>query len=138
MSTNLVGEYPIEISGATGPRAAIINGIYEPTTETHGNITVYRKRGGEDTWLEYGGGGMSSWAIKDSSQKGSRNCIAFLSTRSCLPDNVQGDRKWRIFNGRKSNTADGCLKSRDSPLPTGSNIRRKVSRLDSKPFADLH
>ena len=44
---------PVDIRGATGPNASLVNGVYEPTKEICGGWPVYRKRGGPDIWLEY-------------------------------------------------------------------------------------
>ena len=43
---------PITIAGAQGRNAGIINGNYDPTEESTGDMPVYAKRGG-GVWLEY-------------------------------------------------------------------------------------
>ena len=44
-TTKHIGTERLQIVGATGPDAATIDGIYEPTDEVIGYATVYRKVG---------------------------------------------------------------------------------------------
>ena len=47
------GAVAVDIRGARGPNASIINGIYEPTEEVSSGWPIYRKRGDAGKWLEY-------------------------------------------------------------------------------------
>jgi hypothetical protein len=59
---------PVAISGATGPHAAYINGVYEPTQEKglDGRV-LYRKRGDPNMIMEHFGG---KWQVKRAVKKG--------------------------------------------------------------------
>lgn len=64
------------ITGATGPSATIVNGIYEPTEEMCCNATVYRKVGDRSMWMEYNAS-LMSWQIKPNAWKGETLCYAY-------------------------------------------------------------
>ena len=57
------GINPIVISGFANTARGDVNEIYEPTDELNDGVTVYRKRGDADQWLEYGGGGQTNWFV---------------------------------------------------------------------------
>jgi hypothetical protein len=59
----------VDIRGARGPNAAIINGIYEPTDEISSGWPIYRKRGDAGKWLEYFVA-ANKWYIKATTDKG--------------------------------------------------------------------
>ena len=63
------GTSPIQISGFASTSRSSANGIYDPTDEVHAGVTVYRKRGDPDQWLEYGGGGKTDWFVKHQRQE---------------------------------------------------------------------
>ena len=65
------------ISGATGPNAAAINGVYEPTQEKglDGRV-LYRKRGDSSVCMEHFGG---RWQVKPVLMKGGANCYAYVA-----------------------------------------------------------
>ena len=48
----------------------MVNGWYEPTTELSNNVSVYRKIGDGDKWVEYVDG---CWFVTDTEDRG--NCI---------------------------------------------------------------
>jgi hypothetical protein len=59
----------VEVSGARGPNAAHINGVYRPVAgERVGEKPVYKKDG-SDTWIEYWPG-KDQWQLKPASSKG--------------------------------------------------------------------
>ena len=60
---------PVDIRGARGPNAAIINGIYEPTEEISSGWPIYRKRNDAAKWLEFFVA-ANKWYIKASTDKG--------------------------------------------------------------------
>ena len=83
------GTKPIVISGFANTANSIVNGIYEPTDELNDGVTVYRKRGDADLWLEYGGGGSTNWNIKSTSVRGKAEGWAYVSVDTpCLPENI--------------------------------------------------
>ena len=57
----------VHVKGATGLYAAEINGLYEPTTEFVNYVSVYRKVGDADKWIEYVDG---QWLILDTEFRG--------------------------------------------------------------------
>lgn len=59
----------VDIRGARGPNAAVINGIYEPTDEISSGWPIYRKRGDAGKWLEYFVA-ANKWYIKATTDKG--------------------------------------------------------------------
>ena len=59
----------VDIRGARGTNAAIINGIYEPTDEISSGWPIYRKRGDAGKWLEYFVA-ANKWYIKATTDKG--------------------------------------------------------------------
>jgi hypothetical protein len=59
----------VQVSGATGPNAAHINGLFRPVAgEGVGGKPVYKKVGA-DTWIEYWQG-TEQWHLKSGSDKG--------------------------------------------------------------------
>ena len=63
------GAAAVQITGATGPNAAHINGVYRPVAgEGVGGKPVYKKDGA-DTWIEYRPG-KEQWQLKPGSSKG--------------------------------------------------------------------
>ena len=59
----------VDIRGARGGNASIINGIYEPTDEISSGWPIYRKRGDAGKWLEFFVA-ANKWYIKASTNKG--------------------------------------------------------------------
>jgi hypothetical protein len=86
---------PVFISGATGPRAAAINGFYEVTEEKSldGRL-VLSKRGDPSMCIEHHGG---DWQVKDVSSKGKSACKAYVAGGCALEDCAS--RVWRVSNG---------------------------------------
>ena len=67
---------PVEISGATGPNAAVINGVYERTAERRRERVVYRKRGDGDMWLSMAEKG---WMVQETEDKEADNTDGWLT-----------------------------------------------------------
>lgn len=59
----------IDIRGAKGPNAVIINGVYDPTDELCNDWSVYQKRGDPTKWLEFFNQ-SNKWYIKATNDKG--------------------------------------------------------------------
>ena len=57
----------VQLQGATGVSADMVNGWYEPTTELSNNVSVYRKIGDGDRWVEYVDG---CWYVKSTKSRG--------------------------------------------------------------------
>lgn len=52
--TDVGGQAAVHLAGAAGNNALFVNGVYELTSEMScGGVTVYRKIGYADLWLEY-------------------------------------------------------------------------------------
>jgi hypothetical protein len=82
------GQRPaVRLAGATGENAARVNGVYESTSEvSSGEVTIYRKVGDADAWLEYHAG-TGSWQVKRTANKGKDVCHAYCAVPAkCLPE----------------------------------------------------
>ena len=66
----------VHLQGAVGRHAAIINGLYEPTEELVSNVSVYRKVGDTDKWIEYVDG---EWWVKLTENRGDADGYAKAS-----------------------------------------------------------
>ena len=96
------GTSSVCIQGATGIGAAFINGVYEPTDELSGNVTVYRKLGAGDWWLEYRAS-VKQWQVKPTASKGTDVCWARCAVPvKCLPTECPGGQ-WQAYDGSKFN-----------------------------------
>ena len=97
------GRHNVRITGATGVKAGLINGVYKPTNEMCNNATVYQKvvgvQGG-NIWLEYNAP-MREWQVKETEHKGTD-----LSWADCnvptkrLPQECPAG-KWYVHDGTK-------------------------------------
>ena len=65
------GSQHVRIFGAFG----VIDGVYKPTEEMHGNATVYVKVDDDDMWLEYHAE-RKQWQVKETVHKGTKRCYA--------------------------------------------------------------
>jgi hypothetical protein len=79
------------ISGATGPFAACINGIYDRTSETSGGYALYCKRGDGSVCMEHRGG---RWQVKNVAHKGKGNCLAYVAG-GCAAEACTS-RQWKV------------------------------------------
>ena len=59
---------PVELAGATGALAGVINGLYEPAGPRVHERPAYRKQGGGDVWVCCGRTGR--WWVTDAAGKG--------------------------------------------------------------------
>ena len=86
---------PVAISGATGPYAAWINGVLEPTQEKglDGRV-LYRKRGDGSMLLEHRDG---KWEVKSVSNKGKNLGNAYVAG-GCAAEACTS-RMWKVFDG---------------------------------------
>ena len=73
----------VQIGGATGRGAAYINGFYEPTDEIVGRISVYRKVGDTNVWIEYNEP-SGIWYVKSTSSRG-KGDAGFASVHTYPP-----------------------------------------------------
>ena len=87
---------PVAISGATGPYAADINGVLEPTQEKglYGRV-LYRKRGDPGMIMEHL---VGKWEVKPVSHKGTAACWACVAG-GCAAEACTS-RMWKVtFDG---------------------------------------
>ena len=92
---------PIRLSGATGVNGTSINGVYEPTDEVANGITVYRKVGDADKWLEFGAAGKSEWVVKKTADKGfARGWASLFVDQLIVPEKCK-EGAWQVYDGAK-------------------------------------
>ena len=108
---------PVAISGATGPHAAYINGVYEPTQEKglDGRV-LYRKRGDPGIIMEHRGG---NWEVKLVEDKGMAAGYAYVAGGCALA--ACTSRQWKLLDGKTLCDAPGVK------MVTGAEAERKVS-----------
>ena len=89
----------VRITGATGDCAGRINGVYKPTEEMCGNVTVYAKVGEDcNTWLVYIAT-TKSWNVQVTEHKGTGRNTAFCRVPAkCLPQSCPMSQ-WRVAPG---------------------------------------
>jgi hypothetical protein len=104
------------ISGATGPRAAAINGPYDCTGEISGKYTVYSKRGDPSICVEHR---VGYWEVKPASFKGKAGCFACVAGGCALEDCAS--RVWRVYDGKGYNDQPSVK------MATGREAERQVS-----------
>ena len=110
---------PVVISGATGAKAAAINGVLEPTQEKglDGRV-LYRKRGDPSMIMEHRGG---QWEVKAVSSKGTAAGYAYVAG-GCAAEACTS-RMWKV-------TFDGAT-FHDAPsvkMVAGAEAQRQVER----------
>ena len=92
------GIHNVRITGATGPAADDVNGVYKPTEEMCDNATVYVKVGDDDKWLEYNASDKQ-WRVKLTRYKGTYNFWASCDViGKCLPQDCPVG-KWQVHDG---------------------------------------
>ena len=91
------GRHAVRIDGASGMKAALINGVYEITDEMSGKVSVYAKIGDDDMWMEYHSR-AKQWQIKHGADtKGLDCCMAMCDISiKCLPQDCPAGR-WKVF-----------------------------------------
>ena len=85
------------ISGATGPKAALVNGTYLPVTETHNGMPMYRQLENADRLLRVDSRGK--WCVSPTDQvRGNENVGSLFSLEYNVnsPDDVQW---WEVWLG---------------------------------------
>ena len=94
------GRHNVRITGATSIKAGLINGVYKPTNEMSGKVTVYQKVVDGNVWLEYNVA-SKSWQVKPKASKGTSlswaNCSVFSKR---LPQECPAG-KWYVYDGTK-------------------------------------
>lgn len=74
----------IMVRGAVGTCAQQVNGIFDPTSEMCGGWVRYRKRGGQDSWIEYSEV-RGQWHIKPVASKNTTNAWAYMVSHPLQP-----------------------------------------------------
>jgi hypothetical protein len=113
LKVSIAGLNSVRISGATGPNATSVNGVYEPTEETSNGITVYKKVGDANKWLEYT---ALKWMVKPTKDKGTAYgwCIIDVD-QPIIPDRCKG-RRFRIYDGTEFfEQGTACIQLKDDP-----------------------
>lgn len=91
------------ISGASGARAFMVNGVYEPTTDRCNGEIVYRNKDAPDYYLEYVNfNGSRKWYVKSSQYRGPDNSTSYAycdMTRSGTGLIAIRPRSWRVSTG---------------------------------------
>ena len=96
------GNQHVSISGATGPAAGRINGMYKPTEEMCGNVTVYVKLDDGSKCLEYNAS-RKQWQVKPSGSKGTDDFSMLCPVPvKCLPQDCPAG-KWEVADGTDFN-----------------------------------
>lgn len=93
-------KYSVRISGATGPFASSINGIYDPSPEVVDGGTLYMKRYDITMCIEYYEA-SKQWQIKPLQNRGQKAASAFVACPTPVPlDTISEGGMWRVFNGQ--------------------------------------
>ena len=100
----------VQITGATGPNAAHINGVYRPVAgEGVGGKPVYKKDGA-DTWIEYRPvseyrPGKEQWQLKPGSSRGKDAAwMASLGTQKEARMVEEVTAGWAVYDSTWHNT----------------------------------
>ena len=88
----------MRISGAEGPQAWRVNGVFDPVEGVSEGMPVYRKRDDADQWLEYYTL-EREWVVTSTKSRGTGTGCAWLrSDPPRLPDNTLGS-VWEVWDG---------------------------------------
>ena len=94
------GSQHVRITGATGTNAGLVNGMYKPTEEMCGNVTVYVKIDDGNLWLEYHAA-TTTWQMKGTANKGENfSCANCIVPVKCLPEKCPPGQ-WEVGDGDK-------------------------------------
>jgi len=85
----------IVIQEASGS-AVFVNGTYKPTHELSNGATVYAKVGDTNKWIEYQGD--HAWAVKETSNKGSTRCWAYVPCDPVRPLEECTQVDWMVID----------------------------------------
>jgi hypothetical protein len=104
-SNNTINAGSFFIEGATGTRAARVNGVFDLTDEICNGMPVYRKRNDRDTWMEMvkcNAGGWR-WYIKPTKEKGpdSSICFGYCSSDDVILPHLAAADQWCVYMGSK-------------------------------------
>ena len=104
-SKNTINAGSFFIEGATGNRAARVNGVFDLTDEVCNGMPVYRKRNDRDTWMEMvkcNAGGWR-WYIKPTKEKGpdSSICFAYCSSDDVILPHDADHGNWFVYMDSK-------------------------------------
>jgi hypothetical protein len=97
----VIGTKSVRLAGATGNDAEYVNGVYEPTSElSSGGVTVYRKVGNAEMWLEYCAS-AGWWQSTPTASKGKTSCWACCAVPAkCLPEACPVGQ-WQVYDDGK-------------------------------------
>jgi hypothetical protein len=90
------------IRGATGPRAYLVNGVYEPTNDTCNGQPVYRCKDSPDYWLEYTTfNARNKWYVKSTQYRGatSSTSYAYCEMQGGSALSYSRARSWTVSTG---------------------------------------
>ena len=76
----------VAISGATGPCAHHINGVYEPTPDSTDGFTSYKMQS-QDVYLEYNST-RGHWQVKPLAHRGTTHAWMYISSGCVPPDSL--------------------------------------------------
>ena len=88
------------ISGATGPKAASVNGVFEPTGEVYNGKVLFAKRGDADKWLRFVAS-TGKWTVSPTKDKdeNSTNGWCFSAGPEKGHANPVCVTQWRVYTG---------------------------------------
>ena len=94
------GRHNVRITGATGTKAGLINGVYKPTNKMRENATVYQKVVGNKVWLRYDTD-IKSWIVWEVEDIGLHGILAQCAIPvKGLPQECSAG-KWYVLVGNK-------------------------------------
>jgi hypothetical protein len=74
----------VHVLCAQGPRAAQLNGTFDPVSDVCDGMVVYKKRGNPDMWLEFNMA-KKSWMLKPTQDRGQASSWANVACDSITP-----------------------------------------------------
>ena len=96
----VIGSHNVCVTGATGVKADLINGVYQPTEELCDNATVYVKMGNDNAWLEYNAS-TKCWQIEETEHKGTDLSWAYCAVPTKRLPQECPEGKWYVCDGSK-------------------------------------
>ena len=88
---------PLQISGATGPNAPFINGVYEPKGVAYNERPLFQKLGDGDKWLRYTLG--NRWQVSPTSAKDANNNNGWLESVKLGLKQPTDATEWKVYDG---------------------------------------
>ena len=89
---------PIEVSGATGPNADIVNGTYKPTEERLNDKTVYSKLGDDSKCLYFATD--KKWWVALTADVKAGKLAGFAFTEAGLSHPTLA-KQWTVWDGEE-------------------------------------